>query len=91
MMAQHPIIGCILISSVLGFTVFGLDKLFAIRQRRRVPERVLLLLALAGGAAGELLAMVLFRHKTLHKKFYLGLPFILLLQIAAVIYFGAGQ
>lgn len=89
MTSPHPIIGCILISSALGFTVFGLDKLFAIRQRRRVPERILLLLALAGGAAGELVAMLLFRHKTLHKKFYLGLPFILLLQIAAIVYFGA--
>ena len=69
MTSHHLITGCIAISSLLGFTVFGLDKLFAIRQRRRVPERFLLLLALLGGAAGELLAMVLFRHKTLHKKF----------------------
>ena len=47
------------------------------------------MLALLFGAAGELLAMVIFRHKTLHKKFYLGLPLILILQIAAVIYFGS--
>ncbi|MBQ6536174.1 MAG: DUF1294 domain-containing protein [Firmicutes bacterium] len=85
------IIGCILTSNIISFTVFGLDKLFAKGHRRRVPEATLLLLALLYGAAGELLAMILFRHKTLHKKFSWGLPLILLLQIGALVYFGLPQ
>ncbi|MBR0376681.1 MAG: DUF1294 domain-containing protein, partial [Firmicutes bacterium] len=40
------IIGCILTSNIISFTVFGLDKLLAKRHRRRVPEATLLLLAL---------------------------------------------
>ena len=86
-MTRLCLIGYLLINAV-SFTVFGLDKLLAIRHRRRIPEATLLMLALLFGAAGELLAMVFFRHKTLHKKFYIGLPLILVLQIAAVIYFG---
>ena len=87
-MTRLCLIGYLLINAV-SFTVLGLDKLFAIRHRRRIPEATLLALALLFGAAGELLAMVVFRHKTLHKKFYLGLPLILILQIAAVIYLGS--
>lgn len=63
------IIGCILTSNIISFTVFGLDKLFAKGHRRRVPEATLLLLALLYGAAGELLAMILFRHKLCIKSF----------------------
>ena len=86
-MTRLCLIGYLLINAA-SFAIFGLDKLFAIRHRRRIPEATLLALALLFGAAGELLAMVLFRHKTLHKKFCLGLPLILVLQIAAVIYLG---
>ena len=84
-MPNPLIIGSILIN-LLSFAVFGLDKLQAVRHRRRVPERTLLLLALIGGAAGELAAMYLFHHKTLHKKFSWGLPLILILQVALIIY-----
>lgn len=57
------------------------DKCCAKRKRSRVPEAVLFLVALLGGCAAMYLTMLLIRHKTLHKRFMLGLPAILLVQV----------
>lgn len=62
------------------------DKRRAIRGRWRIPERTLLLLGFFGGAAGELLAMLLIRHKTKHAKFMLLLPLFCLLHAALLIW-----
>lgn len=62
------------------------DKCRAIRGRWRIPERTLLLLGFFGGAAGELLAMLLIRHKTKHAKFMLLLPLFCLLHAALLIW-----
>ena len=74
------------IVNIAAFAVYGWDKLCAIKKRWRVPERTLLALALVGGSIGALLAMRIFRHKTLHLKFKYGVPIILLLQIAGLVY-----
>lgn len=65
--------------SLTTFSFFGLDKLLALRSRRRVAERNLLGLAFLGGAVGGLLGMVLFRHKTR------GLAFRFLVPVAAIV------
>lgn len=70
---------------ILAFLVFGLDKRKARKDRWRVPEATLLLLAVIGGSAGALLGMVVFRHKTRHNKFRIGLPLILLAQLAVAV------
>ena len=62
------------------------DKRSAIRGRWRIPERTLLLLGFFGGAAGELLAMLLIRHKTKHAKFMVLLPLLCLLHAALLIW-----
>ena len=83
----HEIIGWYLaIVNVLAILFFGWDKLCAKKDRWRVPELRLMLLALIGGSVGALLAMKIFRHKTMHFKFKYGIPLILLLQIAWVFY-----
>ena len=50
--------------SLLTFVIYGLDKLAAKRNTWRVPERRLLFFGLVGGAAGALLGMSVFHHKT---------------------------
>ena len=72
--------------NVIAFILYGLDKLWAKKGRWRVPERSLILIAAAGGSIGEIAAMKVWHHKTKHNKFRLGLPAILLAQIA-LIYF----
>jgi len=72
--------------NIVVLVVYGGDKLFAKLDKWRVPEKVLLLLALLGGSVGALLAMQIFRHKTRHFKFRYGVPVILLLQIAGLVY-----
>ena len=86
-MSMHEIFYWYLaIINALVLVVYGGDKLFAKLDSWRVPEKVLLLLALLGGSIGALLAMQIFRHKTRHLKFRYGVPLILLLQIAGVVY-----
>jgi len=60
------------------------DKRKAQKKLWRIPESTLLLIAAIGGGIGSLAGMYTFRHKTKHLKFTLGVPTILILQIAAV-------
>ena len=77
---------CVVMVNVATLAVYGWDKFRAVRRRRRVPEWILLCLAGAGGSLGALFAMRLFRHKTLHLKFKVGVPLVLLLQMAGLLY-----
>ena len=70
----------ILINAV-GFVLMLSDKRRARRGAWRIPEATLMTVALAGGSIGTMAGMYLFRHKTRHSKFTLGLPMIFLLQI----------
>lgn len=64
------------IMSILLFVIMGWDKLSAMREKRRIPEATLFLLAVIGGAPGGLLGMISFRHKI--RKWYFWAGFILL-------------
>ena len=70
-----------------GFLVMFIDKQKARRGRWRIPERTLLLLAALGGSVGSLLGMYLFHHKTKHWYFVVGIPAIILVQAALILYF----
>ncbi|HWP80430.1 MAG TPA: DUF1294 domain-containing protein [Candidatus Acidoferrum sp.] len=74
----------LLIVNAAAFAAFGIDKLLAKRGMRRIPEKVLFLLAALGGTPGAIAGMRLFHHKTKHRSFTLGLPAILLFQISLV-------
>jgi uncharacterized membrane protein YsdA (DUF1294 family) len=69
-----------LLVSLIGFAAMGADKSRARRNQWRIPERTLLLLAAIGGAAGILLGMRVFRHKTRHPRFTVTVPLLLFLQ-----------
>jgi uncharacterized membrane protein YsdA (DUF1294 family) len=70
--------------NIAGFAVCGADKRAAVRHRRRVRESTLLALALAFGAAGVYLAMLIFSHKTRKLKFAVLTPLCLLAQAALI-------
>lgn len=53
------------------------DKSAAVGHKRRVSEKTLILLAVFFSAIAEYLTMKIIRHKTLHKKFMIGLPAII--------------
>ena len=75
--------------SVLSVAVCLYDKLFSKLNNVnfRVPEKSLFLLSALGGSVAMFLCMLIFRHKTKHAKFMLGIPVIILLQ-AALVYAG---
>ena len=68
--------------NVVAFLMMGADKKRAIQQRRRIPEKTLLLTAFVGGSLGAYMGMQSFRHKTKHLKFSIGLPAMVVLHLA---------
>jgi len=80
----------VLILSLLALFLMGMDKSRSkCRGASRVPERTFFLIALLGGSPGAIWGMLLFRHKTRHWYFMLGLPGILILQIALLAWLSA--
>ena len=77
----------IAILNVITFLIYAIDKWKAKKNRWRIPESILLLLAVLGGSIGALMGMKIWHHKTMHKKFKYGIPLILVLQIGALFYF----
>lgn len=75
----------LIIVNLAAFLLMGIDKSKAKRGAWRIPEMVLFLSAIIGGSIGANLGMQIFRHKTKHKSFAIGMPLILVLQIALVI------
>ncbi len=72
--------------NVMAFMAYGIDKWKARKAMWRIPESTLLFLALIGGSIGAWCGMKVWHHKTLHKKFRFGVPFILMLQVLLVCY-----
>lgn len=68
--------------NLITIAVYGIDKRNAIHGKWRIRVSTLLGLAAVGGSVGALLAMHLFHHKTRKKKFTIGVPLMLLMQIA---------
>ena len=71
--------------NALGFLVMLADKKKAKKNRWRIPEKTLLGIAAVGGSLGSLLAMKLFRHKTRHAAFSIGIPIMLAAHIILLI------
>lgn len=74
------------VMNVLGVAVMWSDKRRARLHRWRIPEKVLFGVSLLGGSAGTWAGMYLFRHKTKHWYFVVGMPLILVCQAALTIY-----
>ena len=78
------LLGYLCLINLIGTVFVIADKYRARRGKWRVPERAFFIVSLLGGTAGTYLCMRAIRHKTLHKRFMIGLPVIFILQIAAV-------
>lgn len=75
----------LLIVNVLSCLLMLIDKIKAIKGRWRISEKTLLTVCALGGSLGGLLGMKLFRHKTLHPQFSIGIPVMLAIHIVALI------
>jgi len=67
--------------NLIGFIMVLLDKRRAKQNEWRIKERTFFLWALAFGAAGILIGMHAFRHKTRHRSFSVGMPIIFIFNI----------
>lgn len=71
--------------NALGFLLMLIDKIKARKNRWRIPEATLFLVAAIGGSIGSLAGMYTFRHKTKHLTFTVGMPLILAVQVVAAV------
>ena len=76
------LIGYPIVINILAYSLMGVDKTNARQKKRRIPEVTLFLVALLGGSLGAVIGMNFFRHKTKHWCFVVGMPLILILQLA---------
>lgn len=75
----------LLIVNAVGFILMLVDKIKAKKNRWRIPEATLFLVAVIGGSIGSIAGMYTFRHKTKHIKFTFGMPLILAVQVVGCI------
>jgi uncharacterized membrane protein YsdA (DUF1294 family) len=73
--------GFFLLINLLGFLLMGYDKSQARRGRWRISEATFFFIGLIGGALGLFLAMRVYRHKTKHLSFVIGIPLMLIINI----------
>ena len=72
--------------NALTCLLYGIDKNKAKKNQWRISEATLLMMAAIGGGLGACAGMRLWHHKTMHKKFKYGIPIIIILQVALVVY-----
>ena len=75
----------LIVTNLLAFCSFGLDKLYAMHRHRRTPESFLVTLSLFGGSFGAIVGMVLFHHKISKPKFRYLIPLLFLVQFGLLI------
>lgn len=74
-----------IVINLAGMFLMRSDKQRAIKKQWRISEQTLFLVSLAGGCIGTWAGMYLFRHKTKHWYFVVGMPLILVIQIVFVV------
>ena len=72
---------CLIIINFTSFIFMGLDKLFAVLNKRRISENTLIFLTIIGGSIGTTLSMIIFRHKIRKPKFLIIVPTTLIILI----------
>ena len=82
----HVVLIYLAVINVVTFFMYGIDKWKAKNSKWRIRETALLGLAVLGGSIGAWLGMKVWRHKTQHKKFKYGVPAIIIVQLALIVY-----
>ena len=72
--------------NIVSLFLYGIDKYKAKKNKWRISEATLLMMAVIGGSIGAWVGMRLWHHKTMHKKFKYGIPIIIILQVCLVVY-----
>ena len=75
----------LILINFIAFLSMYIDKKKAIKEKWRIKESTLLMLALVGGSIGAIIGMYAFHHKTQKPRFFLGIPIKIVLQILIVI------
>ena len=78
----------LILINLAAWGLMGADKYRARKHAWRIPERTLFAVALLGGSLGAILGMYLWRHKTKHWYFVIGMPLILVAQILVCVWIG---
>lgn len=77
----------VLIWNLAMLVMYGVDKGFAKKEKRRISEKMLLLLPLFMGGLGAMFGMVIFNHKTSKPRFRVWIPAEVVLHIALIVLF----
>ena len=85
------IIYALFVLNLITFIIYGIDKFKAKKAKWRISEATLILLAVIGGSIGAWLGLQVWRHKTQHKKFFIGIPVIMAVQMVLSTYLLFGE
>ncbi len=82
----YILIGYIIIINIISFFIMLYDKRQAIFHNFRISEKTIFIISLLLGGIGTYVGMYVFRHKTKHLKFTIGIPIVIILNIISVFY-----
>ena len=71
----------LIIINISSLLLMGLDKILAIKKKRRISEHTLITISFFGGSIGTLLGMLIFRHKIRKPKFYILVPLFIIILV----------
>ncbi|MHB1483866.1 MAG: DUF1294 domain-containing protein [Saccharofermentanales bacterium] len=72
--------------NIAGFLLIKIDKMKAIKHSQRIPERNFFIFTFLGAGIGVFISMLLFRHKTKHKIFMIGIPIVTAIFYSVAMY-----
>lgn len=81
----------ILIWNVLVFLLYGIDKMLARGDTRRISEKTLILCAFLFGAFGAASGMAFFHHKTRKIKFKILIPLFCIINSVVLGFLSTGK
>ena len=84
---EKILLAYIAVMSLISIVICIYDKKISKKNKveLRIPEKTLLILSALGGSVAMFITMLIFRHKTKHVKFMLGIPVIMILQAALAV------